>query len=112
MRTGLLFCVALSLLLGGCGKKSETTSAPGENPLNAPADYLGAMGQAKKQAEKTVDVAALNKALQMFNVSEGRYPTNLQEIVDGKYIPILPEAPYGMKIVYDANAGTVKIVKQ
>jgi len=112
MKTFLLICGALLLPLVGCGKKQESTSAPGENPLNAPADYLGAMSQAKKQAEKTVDVAAINKALQMFNVSEGRYPTNLQELVEGKYIPTLPEAPYGTKIVYDANSGTVKVVKQ
>lgn len=112
MKILVLFCAAFLLALAGCGKKSETTSGPGENALNAPADYLGAMGQAKKLAEKTVDVAALNKAIQMFNASEGRNPTNLQELVDGKYIPALPEPPPGMKIVYDAAAGTVKVVKQ
>jgi len=111
MKTLLALCCAFSLLLVGCGKK-ETASAPGENPLTAPADYLGAMGKAKTHAEKTIDVAAINKALQMFNLSEGRYPTNLQELADGKYIPEIPQAPPGMKIVYDPNTGEVKVVKQ
>lgn len=112
MRTLITFVCAASLLLVGCGKKQEKASQPGENPLNAPADYLGALGQAKKYAEKTVDLAALTKAIQMFNVSEERYPTNLQELVDGRYIPEMPRAPLGMKIVYNPNTGEVKIVKQ
>lgn len=112
MKTFLLLCCALFLLLIGCGKKQEKASQPGENILNAPADYLGAMGQAKKHAEKTVDLASLNKDIQMFYVSEGRYPKSLQELVDNKYIPEIPQAPYGMKIVYDPTTGEVKIVKQ
>ena len=61
-------------------------------------------------AEKTIDTVALNQAVQQFNVTEGRYPKDLNELVTEKYLPRLPEAPYGMKIVYDANTGTVKVV--
>jgi hypothetical protein len=45
-------------------------------------------------------------------VDQGRYPKDLNELVSEKFIPRIPDAPAGMKIVYDANAGTVKVVKQ
>jgi hypothetical protein len=48
----------------------------------------------------------------MFNVDNGRYPKDLNELVEKKYIPRIPDAPYGMKIVYDEKAGQVKVVKQ
>src|SRR5258708_30611266 len=118
MKKSFLFCAAFSLFLMGCGEKSDTANPSAGSSTNngsvwtAPADYLQAAGNAKKSAEKTVDMVALNKAVQMFNVSEGRYPKDLQELVDGKYIPVIPEAPYGMKIEYDATKGEVKVVKQ
>jgi hypothetical protein len=111
-------CAAISLLFLGCGEKSDTanpsagSSTNSGGVLTAPADYLQAAGNAKKSAEKTIDTVSINKAIQMFNVSEGRYPKDLQELVDGKYMPSIPEAPYGMKIEYDATKGEVKVVKQ
>jgi hypothetical protein len=48
----------------------------------------------------------------MFNVQEGRYPKDLNELAEKKYIPKIPEVPHGMKIDYDAATGSVKIVKQ
>ena len=107
----------LSLVFGavltGCDKgeppKPETG---GTTPLNAPADYLGALGKAHQAAIKTVDTSSLNQAIQMFNVEKGRYPKDLDELVTEKYLPKLPAAPYGMKLVYDAAAGKVKVVKQ
>ena len=115
-----VFAVLLlgGLALAGCGKKeasSSTASATNENyssgnPITAPVDYLGAIAKAKKNSEKTIDTVSLNQAVQQFNVAEGRYPKDLNELVTEKYMPRLPEPPYGMKIVYDANTGTVKIV--
>ena len=61
---------------------------------------------------KTVDTTSLNKALELFNVQEGRYPKDLTELVTKKYIPEMPQPPVGTKIEYDPNAGTVKVVKQ
>ncbi len=113
--TGLL--LAAVLLLAGCGEKSNapagaTNSATsGGNPLNAPADYLRAVGNAQQSAVKTVDTASLDKAIALFNVDQGRNPKDLNELVP-KYIPRIPDVPYGMKLVYDANAGSVRIVKE
>ncbi len=108
---------AAALVLAACGDNKTTTATPtnstsSSSPLNAPADYLGAMGKAQQSAVKTVDTTSLNKAIQLFNVDQGRNPKDLDELVQKKYIPKLPEAPNGMKLVYDANAGTVKVQKQ
>ncbi|HMP83194.1 MAG TPA: hypothetical protein PKA41_10885 [Verrucomicrobiota bacterium] len=114
MKTILLACVASAFLLAGCGSKSESpkdTSSSG-SPLTAPVDYLDAVGKAQQKAVKTVDVATLTQAIQMFQVQEDRNPKDLNELVQMKYIAKIPEAPYGSKIVYDAKTGTVKVVKQ
>ena len=67
--------------------------------------------QAQKYSEKQIDLAYLNEDIQQFNAGEGRYPTNLQEMIPN-YLGKMPQAPYGYKIVYDASNGTVKVVKQ
>jgi curli biogenesis system outer membrane secretion channel CsgG len=106
----------IALALTGCG---ENKNAPGagtntasseSSPLTAPVDYLGAVVKAKQTAEKTVDTASLNQAIQMFRVEQGRNPKDLNELVTEKTIPRIPDAPYGMKLVYDAASGTVKVV--
>jgi hypothetical protein len=115
MKTSLLLSLPVVLLVG-CGDQSksgtQTTNASSGNPLTAPVDYLAAAGKAQQSAVKTVDTASLNQAIQMFNVDNGRYPKDLNELVEKKYIPRIPDAPYGMKIVYDEKAGQVKVVKQ
>jgi len=111
----MLFLCWLALV--GCGKKEAkpTSSSTNEsyssgNPVTAPVDYLGAISKAKRSSEKVVQAVSLNQAVQQFAVAEGRYPKDLNELVTGKYLPRLPEPPYGMKIVYDATNGEVKVV--
>jgi hypothetical protein len=114
------FCLPLvaSVLLLGCGESSDkptqTTNgaASGSSPLSAPADYVGALGKAQQTAAKTADTASLNQAIAMFNVENGRYPKDLNELVEKKTIPRLPDAPRGMKLDYDAAAGKVTVVPQ
>ena len=118
MKTSFCISLAASLLLIGCGgssdKPPQTTNgaAGGSSPLSAPADYVGALGKAQQTAVKTVDTASLNQAIQMFNVENGRNPKDLNELVEKKFIPKIPAAPYGMKLEYDAATGKVKVVKQ
>jgi hypothetical protein len=114
------FCTALaaSLLVVGCGGGSDKQAQPtnsatsGSSPLSAPADYLGALGKAQQAAVKTVDTSSLNQAIQMFNVEHERNPKDLNELLEGKYITKIPDAPYGMKLEYNAATGKVKVVKQ
>ena len=115
-----LFClpVAASLVLVGCGGSSDKPAQPtngaagGSSPLSAPADYVGALGKAQQIAVKTVDTTSLNQAIQLFNVDQGRYPKDLNELVEKKFFPKIPDAPRGMKLEYDATAGKVTAVKQ
>ena len=117
MKKPLYLCMVAGLFFIGCGKNPEkpaqsTNSSTSGNPLTAPVDYLDAIGKAQRTAVKTIDTAALNQAIQLFNAEEGRNPKDLNELVEKKYLGKIPDAPYGMKIVYDAAAGQVKVVKQ
>jgi hypothetical protein len=107
-----VFCgiSVVASLLCGCGEKSG--SSGGSSPASAPADYVGALNKAQQNAAKTADTTSINKAIQVFTVDQGRNPKDLNELVEKKYLPQLPTPPAGMKLDYDANAGTVRIVKQ
>jgi len=120
MKTAFCLLSLASVWLVSCSREnppappaSVATNPPAafENPLNAPADYGKALVNAQESAVKTVDLAALTRAIEMFQVDKGRYPKNLEELVAGKYIGQIPPAPAGMRILYDPVSGTVKIVK-
>lgn len=108
----LVGLVACSPAKKEAGAQPGTNSTVGENPLSAPADYLGAVNAAHKSAVRTVDITSVSKAIQMFEVSEGRYPNDLNELVTQQYLPRLPALPAGMKYSYDPNTGQVKAVPQ
>src|SRR5437899_2829229 len=117
MKRILSFLVLSAMALCGCAKQEAKPTAANTNenyssgnPITAPVDYLGAVAKAKKSAEKTVETVSLNQAIQQFSVAEGRYPKDLNELVTEKYLPRLPEPPYGMKFTYDAKTGEVKVV--
>lgn len=109
------------MFLTGCSGDSSSSSQTATNnpptnfangnPLTVVPDYIGVVGQAQKYSVKQIDLSYLHEAIQQFNVAEGRYPKNLQEMVPN-YIGKVPDAPYGSKIVYDPNTGTVKVVPQ
>ena len=114
----LIFLVA-GLVVTGCGKKdnsstTSTTVTSANNAQTPPAanNYGSTLVNAQQAAVKTVDVVSLNQAVQLFNVQEGRFPTNLDELVSKQYIGKLPAAPNGMKLVYDATQGKVTTVRQ
>ena len=127
MKTCLFLAVAAGLFLAGCSQSSSTKSAQGTNavsagtnaepkhdtgnPLTAVPDYVGAVVQAQKHAEKVIDVSYVNEDIQLFNASEGRYPKDLQEMIPN-YLAKIPPVPYGYKLDYDTNSYTVKVVKQ
>jgi hypothetical protein len=115
MKQTLLWVLAFGLILCGCGQKESAESKPakaGESPLNAPADYLGAVVKAKKAAEKTVGGASVDQAIKTFFTQENRYPKDLDELVSSGVIPKLPVLPDGMKFDYNPTNGTVKVVSQ
>jgi hypothetical protein len=114
MKRTLVMILVLGLAASGCGKKpavtaKATNSPPAadeySNPLNAPAQYLGALNQAQKLATKTVDSASVNQAIQMFYSQEERYPKDLQELVVQHFLPAIPKEPYGMRFYYNPQTG-------
>jgi hypothetical protein len=118
---GLTF-LAGALVFVGCGKEqtpatpAPTASAPpAQSATPAPAHgdgYLGTLVRGQQTAVKGIDTAALNQEVQLFNVQEGRLPKDLNELVTKNYLGALPDAPVGMKIVYDAVQGKVTVVPQ
>ena len=108
-----------AVLLTGCkpsdsstASTSSTNSGSSDSVLQAPANYIGGLGKAERNAGGTADVASLNQAIGMFQVDKGRFPKDLDELVQEKYLKKVPDAPYGMKLDYDAATGQVKVVKQ
>jgi hypothetical protein len=116
MKSIALLSLAALLIAAGCKPSGDSQSSTSTNSsgsvLQAPADYVGALGRAEQNAGKTVDIASLNQAIQMVQVDKGRFPKDLDELVQEKYLKKLPDAPYGMKLDYDPSTGQAKVVKQ
>jgi len=121
MKLASRLCLIALFVATACQDQSKPSSASAgasgatnnsTTPLEAPASYLGALAKGQQAAVKTVDTASIDQAIQLFAVDKGRNPKDLNELVQEKFLPRIPGAPYGMKIVYDPASGTVKVVKQ
>jgi hypothetical protein len=109
-----------AVVLTGCGNNnssSQTAPTASSTPATPPAsatpssvNYLETLAGAEKSAMNTIDVTSLNKALDQFNVQEGRFPKDLSELVPG-YLPHVPVPPLGYKLDYNPTSGVVKVVK-
>src|ERR1041384_1470392 len=117
MKSALWILAAAAMVISGCDKKAASTTTTTNsaaaynkaitnnssgNPLTAPVDYLGTLAKGKQSSEKTIEVASINQAIQLFYAQEGRYPKDLNELVTEKYLPKVPAPPYGMKMSYDS----------
>ena len=118
MRTSCALLLAAIAAFTGCAKKDEATQRQmltnnsSGNPLTAPVDYLGAVNQARKTAIKTIDRVGLDNAIQQFNAVEERFPKDLNELAQKRYIQAVPEPPPGSKFVYNPATGDLKIIPQ
>jgi hypothetical protein len=113
----LILIVVVIFLITGCSKERENRSSSAatnkatQNPLTAPVDYLGAVGQAKIHAEKVLDITSVRQAIQMFYASEGRYPSTLEELVSSGYLHTLPQLPGGYRWDYNPRTGEIRVVR-
>ena len=107
-----ILILVVPLFLAACNRSSDTSapaSSGGGGPSSASGDYVGAMEKAHTLAIKTADLSNIGNAIQQFNVVEGRYPKDLNELVTMKYFPRLPAPPPGQQYVYDAATGRVAL---
>lgn len=104
-----LLALVLLFLCSGCNDRP--TDPAGSNPSSTPVDHLNNSVKAEKRAFKTIDLAAVNKAIESFYVQEGRFPKDLTELVDKSYISEIPELPEGATWNYDTNAGIATVQK-
>jgi len=107
-----LTLAAATLLAGGCGKHQNTPPPAAPAPASTHGGYFGNLANGQQQAVKTIDVTSLNENIQLFNVQEGRFPKDLDELVTKHYLGALPNAPAGMKLVYNATEGKVSVAPQ
>ena len=115
MKLTLALMPLLGVLLAGCGQSPDApakSDSAATNSIAGLADYLKSAAKSQKSAIKVVDTTALNKALELFYVQEGRFPKELNELVEKKFIPAIPPAPVGMKITYDDKAGIVQLERE
>jgi hypothetical protein len=105
--------MVIGVAICGCNKEAPKESASGSsasgNPITAPVDYLGAVAKAQQSAVRIAGNAQLTQAIKMFQAEEGRYPTNLQELVAKRTLPALPALPANMKFDYNPTNGDVKV---
>lgn len=52
-------------------------------------------------------VISIEIAAGQFKTAHGRFPLNLQELVDTGYLPTIPESPIGRRLILDPATGTV-----
>jgi|YNPBryantNP2012_1023418.scaffolds.fasta_scaffold60282_1 uncharacterized lipoprotein NlpE involved in copper resistance len=120
MKKILVLALAILVNMVGCGKRSEQPNVPQStnkvtnttgNPITAPVDYLGAVGQAQKTAIKVIDTTAVAQAIELFNAQEGRFPTSLDELVQKRYLGRIPDLPKGFKYQYDPKTGKLRVIQ-
>lgn len=104
------FFLVLSLILvfisPGCKKNKEEKQL---TPLNAPLKYGETMSQAIKRAKVMDSVLYLKNKINTFHLQEGRYPIDLNELIQKGYIDKLPTLPEGMQYVYDNKTGNISV---
>jgi hypothetical protein len=111
----IAFAILATMLLLGCNDASQQPQKSADSSdgsvASAPADYLKSAAQSQKRAVKTIDLVAINKAIEAFYVQEGRFPKTLEELEDKGFMRTIPLPPAGMKLNYDTNSGLVTIEK-
>ncbi len=105
MNPAYLLPLLALLATTGCNDRQD----PSRQPVTAPSDYLNNVVQAERQANKTIDTASVNKAIEAFYVEEGHFPKDLMELVEKDFLPRLPDLPAGLSWQYDTNDGIASV---
>jgi hypothetical protein len=108
MRTTLILsmCSVLTVVLIGCKPAEEKT----ERYQGAPEQYIRTTLGAGENAKATLGTIAIQKAIEMFQLQQGRFPSSLAELQKEGFLPQIPEAPVNKKFSYDPATGKVSVV--
>ena len=101
-----LLCLVFAVTLIGC-KPAPEGAEPRQGP---PEQYIRASLGAGETAKGMLGTTAIQKAIDMFHLQQGRYPESLAELQKEGFLSQIPEAPVGKKFSYDAATGKVSIV--
>lgn len=118
VRIGIPVLLALAIAAAGCVEKRKPASSQADTKSEPPPaskiieDYTKNLGTAPKRAAITVDLTAVQKAVNQFQAMEGRLPASIDELVAGRYLPQLPAVPRGMKLHYDPATGAVSVLPE
>jgi hypothetical protein len=110
--------VAASLILTGCIEKRRPSGSPQKPPAANPTDgeqgakgpgaeYGRNLANAEKKAAEVTGLTTLVRAVQQYQVVEGRYPSSLDDLVANRYLQKIPRPPRGKRFTYDPPTGKV-----
>ena len=84
-----------------CSQGEKTADTVSKTLVDQPLDKT-------KRTRLFSDLQTISRAIQVFSAEKGRYPKDLQELVDTGYLQKYPHEPFGGKYLYDATTGKVK----
>ena len=108
MRTTMILCLCstLTIVFFGCKPAEEKT----ERYQGAPEQYIRTTLGAGENAKGVLGTTAIQKAIDMFQLQNGRFPSSLEELKKEGFLPNVPQAPVGKKFSYNATTGKVTVV--
>lgn len=135
MKKTIFVLLATGLLLVGCGDKEKADSPPvntretsmdpnpqsvmvntnepvvAESPQTTPTNKPETPVKSGRRPARTQEAVVLEKAIQLFNVQERRYPLDLEELVTKGYVNALPDNPPGGRFIYNPTNGQLLLVR-
>ena len=103
MNPCLIILIVSLIFVAGCDNASDKKTSQG--------DKSSISAEARQEKTSVTDMRTVNKAIGSFYVQEGRFPYDLLELVEKKYIPRIPVLPEKATWDYDTNTGVAQIQK-
>lgn len=111
----LVLITVLSVSLAACKKRGEAPAegpapvVPASKPAAKPAPKSEGAKAAPMAVSEPLDLAKINTKIREHVEAFGKPPATLQELVDKKFLPSLPQAPPGRTLHYDAYKMRVEL---
>lgn len=106
-----LLVLVTVLAAAGCGPNE--VPMPEETPESSAGEfqYTETTLKAEKEAQKRIALVTVNEAVQGYRALDDakRYPSSLDDLVEGGMLSSLPELPEGHVFTYNAETGEVAI---